>query len=88
MPRHSDTEHCSKCDKYCSRELLTVKHIMFADLPDRGKTSRGKIQKMRTVAYLCEKCRDEDPDWNIEAYTGPGHTSQALERVRNSVAGK
>lgn len=87
MPRFSDTEHCSECGLYCSRELLTVKIIQFSTLPDRGQGVRSKVTKSRAVAYLCEKCRDQDPDWNRPAYTGPGHTSQALERVRNSGAG-
>lgn len=87
MPHFSETDRCTKCNKYCSRELLTVKHIQFTDYPVRGK-ARPKILKMRTTDYLCEKCRDADPDWNIPAYTGPGHTSQARERVRNSSAGE
>lgn len=85
MPRFTDSDHCSRCKKYVSRELVTVKTIQFTELPDRTAGARRKapkVLKQRTVDYLCEKCRDADPEWNIPAFSGPGHTSPALERTR------
>lgn len=71
------SERCTECGNLTSPELLTIKRVAFF-----ARTQSSKTIKSRTTGWLCEKCRDKDPDWNREAYTAPGHTSEPLERVR------
>lgn len=76
MPHYSE-DRCSECGNFCSKELLTVKRATF-----HPRTQPSKVTRSRTVSWLCETCREKDPDWNREAFNGPGHTSPARERAR------
>lgn len=76
---HYTEDKCSTCGKYCSPELLTIKRVQFVP-----KDNPRKILKSRSVLWQCESCRDKDPDWNREAYSGPGNRSEPLERVRDA----
>ena len=77
MPHYSE-DRCSGCGKLCSPELLTIKRATFS-----ARTASSKIIRSRVMAWLCESCLAIDPDWNRRAYSSPGMTSEALERVRN-----
>lgn len=75
---HYAEERCTECRLTCSKILLTAKRIQFTEV-----TNHKKVLKSRVVAWLCEKCRDADPDWQLEAReAAPGLKSPALERVR------
>lgn len=76
MPHYSE-DRCTNCNKFCDKELLTIKRVAFYP-----RTKSQKAIKNRTVAWLCEECRDVDPDWKLKAFEAPGHTSAPLERVR------
>lgn len=76
MPHYSDNK-CTNCGNHCSKELLTIRKVIFT-----ARTQPSKVLKSRTTDWLCEECRDEDPDWNRKAFDAPGHTSPALERAR------
>lgn len=76
MPAYADNK-CTKCGNITSPELLTVKQVNFSP-----RTQRKKISKSRVVAWLCEGCLANDPDFNLEPYKAPGMTSAPLERVR------
>lgn len=78
MP-HYTTDRCSVCGLLASKELLTIKRVNFMK-----RLTPSKTLKSRTVAWLCEKCLSNDPEWNTKRYSGPGHTSEALERVRDT----
>jgi hypothetical protein len=77
MPHYTD-EKCSSCGKITSPELMVVKTVNFTE-----RKNRKKIVRSRVVAWLCEGCCAVDPDFTAKAYSGPGHTSAALERVRD-----
>lgn len=53
--------HCTNCGSTEERDDLTVKRSIFFEFGTRGKQKRS-----RTVAWLCPRCTQEDPDWNRE----------------------
>lgn len=60
---------CTQCGEERPKEDLTVKKVEFATIG-----SPFKRLKVRTVAWLCKKCRDGDPAWNQPGSTAaPGN---------------
>lgn len=78
MPGYAEPR-CSECGLLTSEILLTIKRVVFAE-----QSNPRKALKQRTVAKMCESCRDKDPDWQREAYSGPNNKSAPLERVRQA----
>lgn len=76
MP-HYNEYRCSVCRNHCSPELLTTKSIVFKEMKPPKKTKRSRV-----VLWLCRACLGLDPDFAVDAYSSPGHTSTALERVK------
>lgn len=76
MPHYSENR-CGRCGLLTSPELLTIKKVVFAP-----RTRPQKTVKSRTVVWLCERCLEDDADWNRKAYDSPGHTSPGLERAK------
>jgi hypothetical protein len=74
---HYQEHRCSGCDNITSPELLTVKKAVFYPKGQPKKTVKSVV-----LAWLCEACLEKDPDFNRPPYSGPGHTSPALQRVR------
>lgn len=74
---HYQEYRCSGCGNITSPELLTGKKVVFYVL----KTPKKTVKSV-TIAWLCEACVAIDPDFVRPAYSGPGNTSPALERVR------
>lgn len=58
---------CSACGASKDRDSLFVKRVYFATMG-----VKYKILKSRTVAWLCESCRDADPHWTQEFSQSPG----------------
>jgi hypothetical protein len=77
MPHYQD-ERCTECNNICSKLLLTAKRVQFVEV-----VNQKKVLKSRVTAWLCEECRDKDPDWLLEPKAAaPGYKSAGLERVR------
>lgn len=59
------TYTCTICGATVDRDGLTVKKSLFQKF---GRN--GKWLKSRVVAWLCEDCRNADPDWNLNENKG------------------
>lgn len=68
---------CSRCNLIVSLERLFKKTASFYS----KKTN--KLVRQRVVEWLCDECMEGDEDYNRPSYSGPGHTSPALERARS-----
>ena len=82
MPHYTDYK-CTQCLRPTLKELLVVKKVVFQPLGAKAKTL-----KSRTVGWQCDECVEIDPEYQLEAFNGPGHKSEALERVRAIQSGK
>lgn len=52
---------CTRCGARPGREKLTVKRAVFTTMGNGFKTL-----KSRATDWLCENCRNADPDWQRE----------------------
>lgn len=50
---------CTACQRRTPRDELTVKRVSFFKFGERGK-----LLRVRTVAWLCPDCKLSDVDWN------------------------
>ena len=64
---------CTECGNKPGRENLCVKRVSFNEI---GRN--GKRLKTRTVAWLCEDCRNIDPAWRAEKH----HESPGMDRSK------
>lgn len=81
MPHYTDYR-CSECGRETLRELLIAVKVQFTPLGPGAKVIRS-----RTIAWKCNECIEDDPYWNLEAFSGaPGMKSTPLERVREAEA--
>jgi hypothetical protein len=81
MPHYSEPK-CGVCHQLTSKVRLYAKKVVFT------KVGSLNTVRSRTRLWICNTCLEDDPDWNAEAYSGPGHTSPALERIEERRAGK
>jgi hypothetical protein len=77
---HYSVDVCSVCGDKTSPERLTIKKVSFSP-----RLNPRQVKRSRARAWLCPPCLEKDPDYTAPAYSGPGHTSPALERVRDAV---
>lgn len=81
MPHFSDYK-CTECNRETLRGLLTAVRVQFTPLGPGAKVLRS-----RTIAWLCDECRETNDYWNLPAWSGaPGMKSAPLERVRAAEA--
>ncbi len=80
MPKYTE-DRCGRCSNITSPERLFTKTVRF-----KNKSTK-KVHRERTVIWLCDTCMEADEQYNAPAYSGPGHTSPALERARSINAG-
>lgn len=59
---------CTNCNRDVGRDNLTVKRVEFCTMGEKFRRLRS-----RTVAWLCNACREADPAWTAENYyAAPG----------------
>jgi hypothetical protein len=60
---------CTQCGNEVGRDNLTVKRVEYATMGEGYKKLR-----VRTVAWLCNPCREADPPWSTpQMVTAPGN---------------
>lgn len=58
---------CATCRAPIDPPTMVVKRVLFTRKVER-------MSRSRTVAWLCESCAAQDPDWNRPPYMGaPGN---------------
>lgn len=57
---------CQRCGTPTSRELLTVKKVLFVEMGAGAKIIRSRVQ-----SWLCPPCVKTDPDWLMPAHRSP-----------------
>lgn len=57
---------CNGCGNPTSRDLLTVKKVLFVEMGAGGRTIRSRVDK-----WLCPPCVKADPAWNLPAHRMP-----------------
>lgn len=81
-PDHDDVDprirhieyRCTVCGRAGGRGDLTVKQVVFMT------SSKPRLNlRQRTIAWLCDTCRDQDPEWNLPAWAkSPGMSNTRL----------
>lgn len=59
-------KQCTACGEMFPRDDMTAKRVEFTTIGTKGKWRRIKS---RTVAHLCDACREKDSDWNVKPYS-------------------
>lgn len=57
---------CTRCNTPTSRDDLIVKKSLFTEMGEGGRSVRSRV-----TDWLCQKCREEDPDWNLPKFNPP-----------------
>ena len=54
---------CTKCGAQSTRELLTVKKVLFLEMGVGARTLRSRV-----IGWLCPPCVAADEQYNAESY--------------------
>lgn len=58
LRRTPRSTRCTECGEHVDPDTLMAKRVVWT------RIGRKTEIRMRTIAHVCEKCANDDPDWN------------------------